>query len=86
VPYNIRFKSSVRKDMRRIPKASNLSILQKIQALADNPYPPGSEKLSGHAFYRIRDGQYRIVYLVNEDVVEVLIVRVAHRRSVYRGL
>ena len=56
------------------------SLFQRgIEALADNPRPPGCEKLSGLPRYRIRQGQYRIVYEIRDDVLLVLVVKVAHR-------
>ena len=56
----------------------------KIGALADDPRPHGSEKLSGQERYRIRQGQYRAVYAIDDDERTVVVVKVAHRRDVYR--
>ena len=56
----------------------------KIGALADEPRPPGSEKLSGQERYRIRQGEYRAVYAIDDGERIVLVVKVAHRRDVYR--
>ena len=72
--------------MRAIPNADVARILTRIEALADNPRPPGCEKLSGLPRYRIRQGLYRIVYEIQDDVLLVLVVKVGHRRDVYRGL
>ena len=62
-----------------------IRVTVKINALADNPYPAGTRKMKGdeHA-YRLRVGDYRVVYDIIEDVVVVLILRVGHRKDVYR--
>jgi len=84
VKFSIRFKKSVRKDLRKIPKADVQRILQRIDALQDEPKPPQSEILSGDTKYRIRQGNYRILYEVDEDVLTVCVVKVGHRKDVYR--
>jgi len=81
--YNIQFKESVRKDFRKIPMKDVLRILAKIEALADNPMPPQAEKLSGDDKYRVRQGNYRILYQIHEKVLTVVVVKVGHRRDVY---
>jgi len=82
--YNLQFKESVRKDFRQIPKKDVLRILAKIEALADNPMPPQAEKLSGDDKYRVRQGNYRILYRIENDILMVTVVKVGHRRDVYR--
>ncbi len=58
--------------------------MQRIAALADDPRPPGCEKLSGLERYRVRQGAYRIIYEIEDDRLVVLVVRVGNRREVYR--
>ena len=82
--YRLVFKRSVAKDLRTIPRADLIRILKRIEALADDPTPPGSEKLSGQDRYRIRQGLYRIVYAIDGDQLVVTVVKVGHRREVYR--
>ncbi len=82
--YSIVFKQSVAKDLRSIPKQDVLRILRRIEGLADEPRPVGVEKLSGDEKYRIRQGNYRILYAIDDDVITVTIVKVGHRRHVYR--
>ena len=82
--YSIQFKASVRKDLRKIPKKDVLKILTKIESLADNPLPTQAEKLSGDDKYRIRQGNYRILYQIEDDVLLITVVKVGHRRDVYR--
>jgi mRNA interferase RelE/StbE len=59
-------------------------IMERIAWLADDPRPHGSEKLSGLERYRIRQGNYRIVYSIQDDELTVWIVKVGHRREIYR--
>jgi len=82
--YELRFKASVAKDLRGVPREDVRRILARIDALRDDPRPPGSEKLSAQELYRLRQGNYRILYTVTEVEVVVAIVRVGHRRAVYR--
>jgi len=58
----------------------------RISALADEPKPPGAEKVEGYDYWRVRSGDYRIVYAVEDEALTVVIVRVGHRREVYRRL
>jgi mRNA interferase RelE/StbE len=83
--YELVFKRSVAKDLRAFPKVDVKRILQRVRSLADDPRPPGCEKLSGQERYRIRQGIYRIVYSVEDDVLVVLVVKIGHRRDVYRS-
>ena len=82
--YELRFKPSVAKDLRGIPRSDVQRILTRIEALRDDPRPPGSEKLSGQDRYRVRQGQYRILYSVEDAELIVDVVKVGHRREVYR--
>ena len=82
--YELRFKPSVAKDLRGIPQAEVRRILARIKKLRDNPRPPGSEKLSAQERYRLRQGHYRILYCVSDAEVTVEVVKVGHRREVYR--
>ena len=81
--YRLVFKQSVVKDLRKIPNKDVQRILQRIDGLADDPRPVGVEKLTGDEKYRIRQGNYRILYAIDYDVITVTIVKVGHRRDVY---
>jgi mRNA interferase RelE/StbE len=82
--YKIFFKRSVEKDLRSIPKKNLGKILVRIEKLAEDPRPSGCEKLTGQERYRFRQGLYRIVYSIQDDELTVWIVRVGHRKDVYR--
>ena len=82
--YKIYFKKSVEKDFKVIPKKDLKRILEGIEALAEEPRPPGCEKLSGQQRYRLRQGRYRILYSIQDDELTVWVVKVAHRRNIYR--
>lgn len=83
--YEVVFKRSVAKDLRDLPKQDVRRILQRIRGLAEDPRPPGCEKLSEAERYRVRQGVYRIVYAIDDAVLTVLVVKVGHRRAVYRN-
>ena len=82
--YNLVFRKSVSKDLRSIPKKDVARILQRLDALQEDPRPVGSEKLSGQERYRVRQGVYRIIYQVMDEHLAVTVVKVGHRRQVYR--
>lgn len=83
--FELRFKPSVAKDLRGIPKADVRRLLKKLEALRDDPRPPGAEKLTSRELYRARQGAYRIVYSVDDVAVVVEVIKVGHRREVYRA-
>ncbi len=82
--YKIYFKKSVEKDFQVIPKKDLKRILERIEALAEDPRPPGCEKLSGQQRYRQRQGRYRILYSIQDDELTVWVVKISHRRNIYR--
>ena len=83
--YRITFKKSVAKDLRTIPKSDIKKILSKIDTLSENPRSEGCIKLSGKENYRVRQGLYRIVYEIQDNVLVVNVVKVAHRSQVYKS-
>lgn len=84
--YKLTFRKSVAKDLRPIPNIDVARILQRIEELRDNPRPAGSEKLSGQERYRIRQGVYRIIYEVEDELLVITVVKVGHRKHVYKRL
>jgi len=82
--YRVFFKKSVEKDLADIPRKDLQRILERIRSLADNPRPLGSEKLTAQERYRIRQGNYRILYSIQDQELTVCVVMVGQRREVYR--
>ena len=82
--YEIAFRKSVAKDLARIPKRDVRRILSAIRALAEDPRPPQSRKLTGDEKYRVRCGIYRILYLIEDDRLVVCVVKVRHRKDACR--
>ena len=82
--FSIFFRESVRKDLESLAKNDLRRIMERIGGLAEDPRPAGCEKLSGQDKYRIRQGNYRIVYSIQDTELTVWVVKVGHRREVYR--
>jgi len=82
--YKIFFKNSVEKDFKVIPKKDLVKILERIDRLSEDPRPPGCEKLSGQRKYRLRQGRYRILYSIQDDELTIWVVKVGHRKDIYR--
>ena len=84
--YKLVIKRSAAKELEAVgSRRERRRIVVKIRSLAVDPRPPGCQKLSGSEKYRVRQGSYRIVYAIEDDRLVVTVVRVAHRREVYRG-
>ena len=82
--YELFFKASVQKDLSAILRKDLKRILSRIETLKNNPRPAGCEKLTGQERYRLRQGRYRIIYSIQEDALTVWVVKVGHRKDVYR--
>jgi len=82
--YRITIKKSAAKELEAIPTRDLRRIVKRIGSLADNPRPPGSQKLSAHHAHRVRQGDYRIVYSINDETALIDIVKIGHRREIYR--
>jgi mRNA interferase RelE/StbE len=82
--YRVFFKKSALKELEAIPKKDLKRILAAIEALSENPRPPQSRKLCAAEKYRLRQGVYRVLYTIEDDKLVICVVRVAHRREVYR--
>ena len=82
--YEIFFRESVWKELRKVPKADLKKILSRIEQLGNDPRPMGCEELTGHELYRVRQGNYRIVYSIQDNELTVWVVKVGHRKDVYR--
>lgn len=85
--YRVEFLSSALRELSRITEPFRSRIIDRVERLADDPRPSGAKKLHGHAaMFRIRIGDYRVVYEVADAIRIVTVTRVGHRRDVYRGL
>jgi mRNA interferase RelE/StbE len=84
--YKVLIKASAGKELERLgTKSDRARIVERIQAMADNPKPHGCEKLAGYSNrFRIRQGNYRVVYLVDDQRREITIFKVGDRKDVYR--
>lgn len=82
--YSVRIKRSAVKEIERLPRKDRVRVLERIGALATDPRPPGVEKLSDSEKYRVRQGDYRILYEIIDRELVVTVVRVGHRGEVYR--
>ena len=82
--YKILIKPSAAKELESVPTKDRRRLATKIKRLGSNPRPPGCEKLSGLERYRIRQGNYRVLYEIQDNVLLVLVVKVGHRKVVYR--
>jgi mRNA interferase RelE/StbE len=85
VLYKVEVSKKVRKkDLISIPSKDVVRVVERIKKLAKNPYPDDAIRLKGRQEYRIRQGNYRILYVVEDERVTVLVVKVGHRKKVYK--
>jgi mRNA interferase RelE/StbE len=85
--YRIEFKSSAAKALRKIPKSDQKRIADKIDSLSENLPDPAITKMKGdNPFHRIRVGDYRIIYEIHGDILLIVILKIGHRKDVYRRL
>ncbi len=83
VDYTVVLTKTAQKQLDKLPDSIAAKLLDAIEELAKNPRPEGAKKLKGRSGYRIRQGDYRILYDINDDVLIVEVVAVGHRRAVY---
>lgn len=82
--FEILIKPSAVKEIESLPRKDRQRVVKRIAALAQDPRPPGCEKLSGQEGYRVRQGNYRILYEIRERKLTVIVVKVGDRKDVYR--
>jgi mRNA interferase RelE/StbE len=82
--YKIYIKPTAVKELQKIPKRDVSRIIDKIRSLSSNPRPAGCEKLSADEKFRLRKGRYRIVYSIEDLKLVVLVIKIGHRKDVYR--
>lgn len=82
--YELRIKPSAVKELKNLPKKDRARIVDRVQALSDDPRPRGCEKLTGGPRYRVRQGRFRVLYEVDDEDNLVTVIKIGHRRDVYR--
>ena len=82
--YKVLIKPSAAKELDAIPKKDRQRLILRIRELATNPRPPGCQKLTSQIDYRVRQGDYRVIYSIHDQEKVVRILRVLHRKEVYR--
>jgi mRNA interferase RelE/StbE len=82
--YKLLIKPSACKELEVVPKKERARLVERLRGLASDPRPPGSEKISGDAKHRVRQGVYRVVYAVDDTTRVVVVVKIGQRKDVYR--
>jgi mRNA interferase RelE/StbE len=82
--YKLLIKRSAAKELEALPPNVRRRVASKVEALGTTPRPPGAEKLSGQEKYRIRQGDYRVLFSIDDGAQTVTVVKIGHRRDVYR--
>ncbi len=85
--FRIEYKNSVKKELRKLSRADRIVVINKIELLKVEPRPEGSAKLKGSRdLFRIRHGDYRVIYQIKNEVLVIIIIRIGHRREIYKNL
>ena len=83
--YELEISRTAERQLRRLTRADQIRVARAMLALADNPFPRGARKLVGYDdVFRVRAGSYRILYSVSDRTVVIVVLKVGHRRDVYR--
>ena len=87
-PYKIEFDSRVKKDLKSVPSQDIKRIKSAISELSNNPRPSGCTKLKGNNrdYFRIRVGNYRVIYSIEDNILSIIVVRVGHRKEIYKNI
>ena len=84
--YRVEFKPKAARFLERMPEPDRGRMLRRIEGLEQDPRPAGADKLKGSEYYRLRSGDYRAIYRIEDEVLVVVVIRVGHRKGVYRNL
>lgn len=82
--YSVFILPSAQKEIEKLPKLAQTKVFKALVALSENPRPANCKKLVGTEAWRVRIGEYRIVYIIEDNILRVEVVRVAHRKEVYK--
>jgi len=84
--YSVELAPAAKRQVRKLDRSIQGRIIRRLEALGKDPRPPGVEKLEGNEnTYRVRVGEYRIVYEIRDKILVILVLKVGHRREIYRG-
>ena len=85
--YKIIYVSTAEKELSKLPESDFIKVQSAINSLSENPFPPGHLKLEGTKvkLYRIRKGNYRVIYSVQRNIITITILKVGHRKDVYKS-
>ncbi|GAI05892.1 unnamed protein product [marine sediment metagenome] len=86
MPYRLRITETARREFRRLPAHTRERVRHTIEAMADDPRPHGCKKLRAVDAYRVRVGDYRVIYDVDDALQIIMVLRIKHRREAYRDL
>ena len=82
--FNIRFTNNALHDLKKLPRSIAKRIVEKIQLLEENPFNKNVKKLVGHPFFRLRVGDYRVIYEIRNHELVILIIKIGHRKKIYK--
>ncbi len=83
--FGIEFSAHAQRQGDKLPQAIKWRIIRAVRRLAKNPFPKGVRKLAGSDYYRLRVGDYRVIYEVHRDKLFILVIRIGHRKDIYRS-
>ncbi|MBE8526971.1 type II toxin-antitoxin system RelE/ParE family toxin [Amycolatopsis sp. H6(2020)] len=83
--YTVRITSAARRQIRKLPRDGQERVLAVLSLLADEPRPPASKKLTGRSAWRVRTGNWRVIYEIHDDELLIMVIAAGNRRDVYRG-
>ncbi len=81
--YSISIKKSAEKELKSLSAEMYLRVRKSIYNLAENPRPNGCKKLKGKESYRIREGDFRIIYEIEDEILFIMVIKIGHRKEVY---
>ena len=84
--YKVELRRRVRQSLDKLPEKDRRVVIATLESLEQEPRPRGVEKIRGTELWRIRKGDYRVIYYINDQEQTIAVVRIGHRRDVYRGI